>query len=240
MAVDNEYIYIVDNIKVNIYGKYNGVPVNDFLILGINDNRYTDASTNLAIDNDNIYIGANSGKTNKIKIFKKNGKFVKDKIINQKISALAVDNEYIYVAHVDTIFKYTKNDLKFQAKRYIMRNCVYISNISVDDKYVYSLNRKSIMRSNLILSVFDKNSTVTIFEKEKIENSLFCQMDGKIYLCSPTNNSVKIVNIENNKIGKLRINNKELADFNENVKEFAIDNEFIYIVKNKNIQIYAQ
>ena len=237
IAVDSEYIYFVDNVKVSIYCKYDGVLVNDFLIRGVNGNQCIDSY--LAIDNDHIYIGANSGQTYKIIVFDKNGKFIKDANINHRIYPLVVDNEYIYVANSDTIFKYTKKDFKLQIKSYQIRKSINISNISVDDKYVYSLNKKSTISNNFIMTMFDKNSTIIMFEKEKIEKSLFSQMGGKIYLYSNSDQSIKIMNIEKNKISKLHINNHGLPDFKENVKYFTIDNEFVYLVKNKNIQIYS-
>ena len=243
MVVDDENIYTVDNAKVSIYGKYNGILTTDFGIMDVDDDLCE--NTHLAIDDDNIYVATNSGKTNKIKVFNKNGKFIKDTTKYSKIDALVADKEYIYVSNEDIIFKYAKKDLELPKSQYIDVIGNHVLNITVDDKYVYSqnINLAGMLRNILILTVYDKNSTNTVNDKEKIEvmkNCLVCQNGRKLYIYSLSDNTIKIINIENNKTEKLHIYNKGLLDLNEYAIYLTIDSEFIYIATQKKIHIYAQ
>ena len=245
MVTDNENIYVIDNLKVSIYGKYSGILTNIFEIWDVNDDQC--GNTCIAIDDDNIYVATNYKEISEIKIFTKKGQLIKNTLKYSKTYALAVDNEYIYIACEEKIVKYTKNSLKEQScYENMKKNRVF--NMTVDNKYIYLQNTNLIVdmffSKSLIFCVYDKNNSSLLTEKEIIETirgCLVCQNGRKLYIYSLYDNNIKVINIENYKTEKIHINNRELGIFSEYTPKYlTIDSEFIYIATQKNIQIYAQ
>ena len=103
LAIDDEYIYTIENNIMNIFGKYNFATIKEFPLINIKGD-----IINFIIHNNLIYILTNHDENSDIVTFDKSGNFIKSITINSKLLAFAMDEKDIYVTDTKKIYTINK------------------------------------------------------------------------------------------------------------------------------------